>query len=269
MGYRSSILYHLFHLLYSWGLQPVNLISCENSCSILSGFLQPPLTTYTFPTPPYIFIYMLSPFFDCATCTGESSFPLPSSIVFTSENPLNLLPPHPSTVHSIFSALCVLLQSSNFPFDFGGNAFFTNQRGSQPAPLHPPKSSSSTPPSLLLSLLPVPSLLSLPVLAPLGPPGQRGDKGAPIISLLVLIWAAQGFQVPPITPRNIITSSPGNTVSLPHTLMHTHTHAQTIIYGSLEILTDCTCTINTSWYTANSGVQVANVHTHGEKQNTK
>lgn len=221
------------------------------------------------PHPPYIFIYMLSPFFDCATCTGESSFPLPSSIVFTSENPLNLLPPHPSSVHSIFPALCVLLQSSNFPFDFGGNAFFTNQRGSQPAPLHPPKSSSSTPPSLLLSLLSVPSLLSLPVLAPLGPPGQRGDKGAPIISLLVLIWAAQGFQVPPITPRNIITSSPGNTVSLPHTLMHTHTHAQTIIYGSSEIVTDCTCTINTSWYTANSGVQVANVHTHGKKQNTK
>lgn len=63
-----------------------------------------------------------------------------------------------------------------------------------------------------------------PVLAPLGPPGQRGDKGAPIISLLVLIWAAQGFQVPPITPRNIITSSPGNTA--PHT--HTDTGMHTL-----------------------------------------
>lgn len=191
-----------------------------------------PATSHHLRAPSYVFIYMLPTFlfffFYCAMViyTGESSFPLPSSIVFTGRHPLNLHLPHPSPVLPIFPALCVLLRSSNFPFDFGGNAFFTNQRGSQPAP--PPLTPSQVlflHPSFPLSLPPPCALPSLsPVLAPLGPPGQRGDKGAPIISLLVLIWAAQGFQVPPITPRNIITSSPGNTVSLRHTLMHTHTH---------------------------------------------
>lgn len=56
------------------------------------------------------------------------------------------------------------------------------------------------------------------------PPGRWRDKGAPIISLLVLIWAAQGFQVPPITPRNIITISPGNTS--PYTLLDMEIHSE-------------------------------------------
>lgn len=87
------------------------------------------------------------------------------------------------------------------------------------------------------SLPPPPSPLppQSPILAPLGPPGQRGDKGAPIISLLVLIWAAQGFQVPPITPRNIITSSPGNTVPRTHTLLHTHASTDC----QIQMLADC------------------------------
>lgn len=88
------------------------------------------------------------------------------------------------------------------------------------------KEEARTPPPPLLSL----DLLLLPCSSP---PGQWGDKGAPIISLLVLIWAAQGFQVLPITPRNIITSSQGNISS--HNLLdmktliqrvhkHHHTH---------------------------------------------
>lgn len=134
----------------------------------------------------------------------------PISYLSASLSP-QLTPPFPfPPVHCLLSlppspALCVMLRHSNFPFDFGGNAFFTNQRGSQaPTPPFPhPRS---------------------PSLAPLSPPGQRGDKGAPIISLLVLIWAAQGFQVPPITPRNIITSSSGNTAPHAHTLADTEAH---------------------------------------------
>lgn len=113
------------------------------------------------------------------------------------------------------------------------------------------KEEARLPPPLLLLLLPSLSpflSLSLPPTSssfppcpvsrsrpPLGPPGQRGDKGAPIISLLVLIWAAQGFQVPPITPRNIITSSPGNTAPHTHTLEHTHACTDC----QIQTLTDC------------------------------
>lgn len=122
------------------------------------------------------------------------------------------LPMHLTAPLLSYSPLYVLLPLCNFPFDFGGNAFFTNQRGSQDAP-HPPS----------------PDLLLLPYSSP---PGQWRDKGAPIISLLVLIWAAQGFQVLPITPRNIITSSQGNTSShnlldmkkLIHRVHNHHTH---------------------------------------------
>lgn len=136
------------------------------------------------PPPPHIPIYLYTCFllFYCAAViyTGEASFPLPSSIVFTAEYPLNLLPPHPFPVLSIFLALCVLLRSSNFPFDFGGNAFFTNQRGSQPAPPPTPSQVLFLQPSFPPSLPPPRALPSLsPILAPLGPPGQRGDKGAP------------------------------------------------------------------------------------------
>lgn len=70
--------------------------------------------------------------------------------------------------HLLFTpTLCVLLRRSNFPFDFGGNAFFTNQRGSQAAPTSSFSSSffsPSLPPSLLVFSLP--SLLFLPLSAP-------------------------------------------------------------------------------------------------------
>lgn len=133
-----------------------------------------PATSHHLRIPPYIFIYMLSTFFFlfllCATViyTGELSFQLPSSIVFTSEYPLNLLYPHPFPVLSIFPALCVLLRSSNFPFDFGGNAFFTNQRGSQPAP----------PPHTLPSLFPS-SLLPSSLFSSLCPPFSVSRSGPP------------------------------------------------------------------------------------------
>lgn len=67
---------------------------------------------------------------------------------FYSHTPIHCppsLPPHPSLFLSLSAALCVLLWHSNFPFDFGGNAFFTNQRGSRAAP---PLSSSYLPPSI-------------------------------------------------------------------------------------------------------------------------
>lgn len=232
-GHQYCIISFICHILAVCNVQissPVRI--CAPICQGFSSHLSPP-------TRPYVFIYIL-PTFDCTTVfyTGGSSFPLPSSFVFTGVHPLNLLQLHPSPFLSIFPALCVLLRRSNFPFDFGGNAFFTNQRGSQPAPpshRHTHTLPTPIPPPLLPSLPPPHALPSRsPVLAPLGPPGQRGDKGAPIISLLVLIWAAQGFQVPPITPRNIITSSQGNTVPLSHTFMHTHTCTEQI-----RMLADC------------------------------
>lgn len=152
----------------------------------------------------------------------NSPFLFPTSFLFTHTYPLfsppPFLSPHPSPFLSLSFLLCV--------FCFGAVIFrlisevmhflqIKEEARLHPPPPHLPPSSSSFPPSL-----PPQSL----VLAPLGPPGQRGDKGAPIISLLVLIWAAQGFQVPPITPRNIITSSPGNTVPHTHTLTHTCMH---------------------------------------------
>lgn len=204
------------------------LISSEDyiyiyMCVLLSVRVSP-ATSHTTYAPSQIYIH---PPFSYPTAYPYRWILLSSSPPpFYSHTPIHCFLPLPSShpTHLLFSlslsllpALCVLLRRSNFPFDFGGNAFFTNQRGSQAAP---PSSSSS--PSLLhfFPSLPPQSL----VLAPLGPPGQRGDKGAPIISLLVLIWAAQGFQVPPITPRNIITSSPGNTVPHTHTLTHTCMH---------------------------------------------
>lgn len=138
-----------------------------------------PATSQHLRTPP-IYLYtcfLLLVFFvyrAMVIYTGECSFPLPSSIVFTSGYPLNLLPPHPSPVLSIFPALCVLLRSSNFLFDFGGNVFFTNQRGSQPPHTHPP-----TPPFLLLSLLPMPSLLCLPFWPPLALQAREEIKEPP------------------------------------------------------------------------------------------
>lgn len=189
-------------------------------CSYLSGSPATSQTTYALSN-----LYPSSLFpSNSVSIQVNPPFLFPTSFLFAHTYPLfspaPSLSPHPSPFLSLSlsPALCVLLRRSNFPFDFGGNAFFTNQRGSQaahpPPPSPLPLSSSSFPPSL-----PPQSL----VLAPFGPPGQRGDKGAPIISLLVLIWAAQGFQVPPITPRNIITSSPGNTVPHTHTLTHAHT----------------------------------------------
>lgn len=149
-GHQYCIISFICHILPVCNVQissPVRI--CAPICQGFSSHLSPP-------TRPYVFIYIL-PTFDCTTVfyTGGSSFPLPSSFVFTGVHPLNLLQLHPSPFLSIFPALCVLLRRSNFPFDFGGNAFFTNQRGSQPAPpshrhthTHPPNSYSSTPPSL-------------------------------------------------------------------------------------------------------------------------
>lgn len=63
----------------------------------------------------------------------------PISYLSASLSP-QLTPPFPfPPVHCLLSlppspALCVMLRHSNFLFDFGGNAFFTNQRGSQPPP---------------------------------------------------------------------------------------------------------------------------------------
>lgn len=111
----------------------------------------------------YINVYIC---LQCATViyTGESPFPPPSSFLIhththTSTGLPPYFPPHPSPFLSISPALCVLLQRSNFPFDFGGNAFFTNQRGSQATP--PSHSSSFTPPSSLPSSPALPSRSSI------------------------------------------------------------------------------------------------------------
>lgn len=198
---------------------PRIIYMCASICQGLSSYLSYHLRTASN-------LYSSSLFLsNSLSIQVNPPFLFPTSFLFTHTYPLFSRPPslspHPSPFLSLSPALCVLLRRSNFPFDFGGNAFFTNQRGSQAAPPPPPHLPPFLPPPLLS--LP-PSLLQSLFLAPLGPPGQRGDKGAPIISLLVLIWAAQGFQVPPITPRNIITSSPGNTVPHTHTLTHTCMH---------------------------------------------
>lgn len=177
-GHQYCIISFICHILAVCNVQissPVRI--CAPICQGFSSHLSPP-------TRPYVFIYIL-PTFDCTTViyTGGSSFPLPSSFVFTGVHPLNLLQPHPSPFLSIFSALCVLLRRSNFPFDFGGNAFFTNQRGSQPAPHHPdthtPSQHLFLHPSFPLSLLPMPSLLGLPFWPPLALQAREEIKEPP------------------------------------------------------------------------------------------
>lgn len=195
---------------------------CTPICQGLSSYLFILPTHHLYLFPPSLFPS------NSVIYTGESfsSFPPP----FYSHTPIHcLLPPAPPIHFSPSLLLCVFCFSAVIFRLISEVMHFLQIK--EEARL-PPLSLPSPPP-----LPPPPPSLppQSPVLAPLGPPGQRGDKGAPIISLLVLIWAAQGFQVPPITPRNIITSSPGNTVPHTHTLLHTHACTDC----QIQTLTDC------------------------------